>query len=85
MNDAALAIAIKKMRKLRLVDHVSVKDAAPPAITFLAIMKTGLGGLYEDAALEYVFRRFMTYYEAAENAQPSPSVAVNHETPQGDA
>lgn len=66
MNDEALAIAIKKVRKLRMVGHVAVKDAAPPAITFLAIMKSGLGGLYEDAALEFLFRRFISYYEAAQ-------------------
>jgi hypothetical protein len=66
MNDEALAIAIKKVRKLRMVGHVAVKDAAPPALTFLAIMKSGLGGLYEDAALEFLFRRFISYYEGAQ-------------------
>lgn len=70
MNEEALAIAIKKVRKLRMVGHVAVKDAAPPAITVLALMKSGLGALYEDAALEFMFRRFMTYYEVAESAQP---------------
>ena len=70
MNEEAFAIAIKKVRTLRMVGHVAVKDAAPPAITVLALMKSGLGGLYEDAALEFMFRRFMTYYEAAESAQP---------------
>lgn len=65
IDDAALASAIKKIRKLRLVDHIPLMDAAPPAITFLAAMKSGLGGCYDDAALEYIFRRFLTYYSAA--------------------
>lgn len=65
IDDAALAEAIKKMRKLRLIDHVAIKDAAPPTVTFLAAMKTGLGGMYDDAALEYVFRHFLKYYAAA--------------------
>jgi hypothetical protein len=63
IDDAALAGAIKKMRKLRLVDHVPVKDAPPPSITFLSVMKTGLGGCFQDAALEYIFRHFLKYYE----------------------
>jgi len=64
-NDAALAEAIRKVRKLRLVDHVPIKDSPPPAVTFLAVMQQGLGGMYEDAALEYIFRHFLKYYEAA--------------------
>jgi len=63
IDDARLAEAIKKMRKLRLVDSIPIKDAGPPATTFLAVMQKGLGGIYEDAALEYVFRRFLKYYE----------------------
>lgn len=73
INDAALAGAIKKMRKLRLIDHVAIKDEAPPALTFLAIMQRGLGGMYDDAALEYIFRRFLKYYEA----YPVPSPTSN--------
>lgn len=65
MDDAALATAIQKIRKLRLIDHVPIKDSPPPAVTFLAVMKAGLGGCYEDAALEYVFRHFLKYYEKA--------------------
>lgn len=65
IDDAALAQAIKKVRKLRLIDHTPLMDEAPPAVTFLAVMKSGLGGCYDDAALEYVFRRFLNYYEAA--------------------
>lgn len=66
IHDAALAEAIKKMRKLRLIDHVAIKDSPPPAVTFLAVMQKGLGGCYEDAALEYVFRHFLKYYETAQ-------------------
>ncbi len=79
INDAALAQAIQKIRKLRLVDHVPIKDSPPPAVTFLAVMKTGLGGMYEDAALEYVFRHFLKYYQSAER---TPSVS---RPPSGDA
>jgi hypothetical protein len=71
MNDAALAVAIKKIRKLRLIDHVPIKDSPPPAVTFLAVMQSGLGGCYEDAALEYVFRHFLKYYEAASLVTPA--------------
>ncbi len=71
MNDAALAEAIRKIRKLRLVDHVPIKDSAPPAITVLGVMQRGLGGMYEDAALEYVFRRFIKYYEKASEIPPA--------------
>jgi hypothetical protein len=72
INDAAFAIAIKKIRKLRLIDHVPIKDSTPPAITFLAVMQSGLGGMYDDAALEYIFRHFLKYYEAGVTA-PSGS------------
>jgi hypothetical protein len=66
VDDAALATAIKKIRKLRLIDHVAIKDSPPPAITFLAIMKKGLDGAYDDEALEYIFRRFVKYYAEAQ-------------------
>lgn len=62
INEDALQAAIRKVRKLRLVDHVPINDAAPPAITFKAIMERGLGGIYEDAAIDYVMRRFVKYY-----------------------
>lgn len=65
VDDAALATAIKKIRKLRLIDHTPIMDEAPPSITFLAVMKSGMGGCYDDAALEYIFRRFLKYYEGA--------------------
>lgn len=65
IDDAALATAIKKMRKLRLIDHVPIKDAAPPAVTFLGVMQRGLGGMYDDAALEYIFRHFLKYYQTS--------------------
>jgi hypothetical protein len=64
IDDAALAIAIKKIRKLRLIDHVPIKDSPPPAVTFLGVMQSGLGGMYDDAALEYIFRHFLKYYQA---------------------
>jgi hypothetical protein len=65
INDAALAIAIQKIRKLRLLDYVPIKDSPPPAVSFLAVMKSSLGGSYEDGALEYIFRHFLKYYNSA--------------------
>lgn len=64
IDDAALATAIKKVRKLRLVDHIPIKDSPPPAITFLGVMQRGLGGMYDDAAIEYTLRHFLKYYLA---------------------
>ena len=72
IDDAALAQAIKKVRKLRLIDHVPIKDSAPPAVTFLGVMQRGLGGMYDDAALEYIFRRFLKYYETASLVPSTP-------------
>jgi hypothetical protein len=84
IDDARLAEAIKKMRKLRLVDSIPIKDAGPPAKPFLAVMKQGLGGVYDDAALEYIFRRFLVYYDGAgktiqpgAEAEPATSQAVH--------
>jgi hypothetical protein len=55
-DKAALAEAVRKVRKLRLVDHFPIKDVAPPSITFLAVMQTGLGGSFQPEAIEYVIR-----------------------------
>lgn len=81
INDAALATAIQKMRKLRLIDHVPIKDSPPPAVTFLAVMKSGLGGCYEDGALEYIFRHFLKYYEAAARIPQDAVTRTNGEKP----
>ncbi len=62
IDESAFQIALLKLRKLRMVDHVPIKDAAPPALTFKAIMQAGLGGMYDDAAIEYAMRRFLKYY-----------------------
>lgn len=62
INEDALEEAIRKIRKLRLVDHVPIMDSAPPAVTFVAIMRQGLGGMYEDAAIDYVMRHVVRYY-----------------------
>lgn len=62
INEEALEAAIRKIRKLRLIDHTPIKDAAPPAVTFVAIMRQGLGGMYEDAAIDYVMRHVIRYY-----------------------
>lgn len=43
LDEEALQTAIRKVRKLRLVDHVPIKDSPPPAITFKAVMESGLG------------------------------------------
>ena len=66
LDEQALETAIRKVRKLRMVDHVPIKDSPPPALTFKAIMERGLGGMYEDAAIEYAMRRFLEYYLKAQ-------------------
>jgi len=68
INEEALEEAIRKIRKLRLFDHTPIKDTAPPAVTFVAIMRQGLGGLYEDAAIDYVMRHVIRYYLQAVQA-----------------
>jgi hypothetical protein len=65
-DKAALAETVRKMRKLRLLDHVAIKDTAPPAVTFLAVMQSGLGGAFEDAAIDYVIEHAIKYYLAAQ-------------------
>jgi len=62
VNEDAYERALAKVRKLRLLDHVPIMDKAPPAVTFKAVMERGLGGAYEDAAIDYVMRRFLKYY-----------------------
>ena len=67
VNEHAYESALAKVRKLRLLDHVPLMDAAPPAVTFKAVMERGLGGAYEDAAIDYVMRRFLKYYLDADS------------------
>lgn len=62
IDEGAFQSAIRKVRKLRMVDHIPVKDSPPPALTFKAIMERGLGGMYEDAAIDYALRHFIKYY-----------------------
>ena len=68
VNEDAYESALAKVRKLRLLDHVPLMDKAPPAVTFKAVMERGLGGAYEDAAIDYVMRRFLKYYLDADSA-----------------
>jgi hypothetical protein len=72
INEEALEAAVKKIRKLRLVDHTPIMDTAPPAVTFVAIMRQGLGGLYEDAAIDYVMRHAVRYYLDAAKGPSTP-------------
>ena len=70
INEDALQEAVRKVRKLRLIDHAPIKDTAPPAVTFVAIMRQGLGGMYEDAAIDYVMRHVVRYYLDAVSTPP---------------
>jgi hypothetical protein len=72
INEEALEAAVKKIRKLRLVDHTPIMDSAPPAVTFVAIMRQGLGGMYEDAAIDYVMRHAVRYYLDAVGSVSTP-------------
>ena len=64
INDGAIKTAAKKLRRLRLTDVYDRKEH--PADTVKSVLKRGLGGLYEDDAIDYILRHGVKYYlEAA--------------------
>lgn len=60
INEAALQTASAKLRKLRLTDVGGRKEH--PAETVKSVLERGLGGLYDDAAVEYILRHGVRYY-----------------------
>jgi hypothetical protein len=60
LDEKALTDAAAKLRKLRLTDVSGRKEH--PADTVKSVMQRGLGGLYDDAAVEYILRHGVRYY-----------------------
>lgn len=60
INEKALEGAAAKLRKLRLTDVGGRKEH--PADTVKSVLQRGLGGLYDDAAVEYILRHGVRYY-----------------------
>lgn len=56
----AISAAAKKLRRLRLTEVQGRKEH--PAETVSTALKRGLGGLYDDAAIEYILRFGVRYY-----------------------
>jgi hypothetical protein len=62
-HDDAIKYASKKLRKLRLTDVTGRKEH--PADTVKSVLMRGLGGLYDDASIEYILRYGIKYYHEA--------------------
>lgn len=60
LNQQALETASKKLRRLRLTDVGGRKEH--PAETVKSVLQAGLGGHYDDAAVEYILRFGVRYY-----------------------
>lgn len=60
IDENDLKEAAKKLRKLRLTDVGGRKEH--PAETVKSIFERGLGGLYNDEAIEYMLRAGLRYY-----------------------
>lgn len=71
IDEEAIKSAAKRLRRLRLTDVGGRKEH--PADTVTSVLKTGLGGLYDDAAVEYILRFGVRYYLEA-LASPSQKV-----------
>ena len=69
INETALRFAASKLRKLRLtvVEHLK-DDGLTPCETVKSVFQAGLGGMYDDRAIEYVLRFGIKYY--LENLNP---------------
>lgn len=59
-NPQALTAAAKRLGNLRLTQVSGRKEH--PAKTVKAALKAGLGGLYDDAAVEYILKFGVRYY-----------------------
>lgn len=60
LNQDALEVAAKKLRRLRLTDVAGRKEHA--AATVQSALQSGLGGLYHDDAVEYILSFGVRYY-----------------------
>ena len=60
LDGAALEVAAKKLRRLRLTDVGGRKEV--PCATVKSVLQRGLGGLYDDGAVTYILRHGLKYY-----------------------
>lgn len=60
-HDQAIKEAAKKLRKLRLTDVGGRKEH--PSDTVKSCLQRGLGGLYDDAAVDYILKHGIKYYQ----------------------
>lgn len=63
LDEAALKAAAAKLRRLRLTSVGGRKEA--PSETVKSVLQRGLGGIYDDEAVEYILRHGVKYYLAA--------------------
>ncbi len=61
-NKKAFEVGLKNFRKLRLIDHEPLMDEAPPADTVLSVLKKGLGGMFDDQVVSYIYEKAIKYY-----------------------
>lgn len=76
IDEKALEAAAKKLRKLRLIDVGGRKEH--PCETVKSTLKRGLGGLYSDAAVEYILKFGVKYYLEAHEIE-AKAVKVSHQ------
>lgn len=62
LNKKALETGLKNFRRLRLIEHEPLMDEAPPAETVLSVLKSGLGGMFDDQAVSYIYEKAIRYY-----------------------
>ncbi|WP_057466095.1 hypothetical protein [Pseudovibrio sp. POLY-S9] len=67
IDGKALEAASKKLRRLRLTDVGGRKEQ--PCETLKSVLQRGLGGLYSDAAVEYILKFGVKYYLEAREAE----------------
>ncbi|MFS8180880.1 hypothetical protein ACMG4P_04880 [Pseudovibrio denitrificans] len=67
LSEKAIETAARKLRKLRLTDVGGRKEH--PCETVKSVLKRGLGGLYSDAAVEYILKFGVKYYLEAREAE----------------
>ena len=59
-DEKMIDIAIKNWRKLRLTTTGGRKEN--PSETVLSVLKRGLGGLFDDFAVRFIYKKAIQYY-----------------------
>ena len=63
LNKRAIKEAAIKLKRLRLTTVTHIKDdGLTPCETVGSALKSGLQGLYDDAAIEYILKFGIKYY-----------------------